>query len=360
MIERCPTGINGFDRLCQGGFVRNSDNLVVGGPGSGKTTFLLEFLWNGATKFNENGLYCSFEPDVVEILKDGMIYGWDFTKLNNQGKIKFMRFAPQTSIDELKSELTKIISKNNIKRICFDPISVLAMNFGDIGKMRQIIFELSSLLKRLKVTSVLADESLEGGMGEDNSELVKTNVLRFLSDSVIIFYESNIAGAGDRALRIAKMRRTSHERNAVGMKITPRGIEVIDPSLVIKEIPSLEENKYIEEVQQQDIQDIQQPNQFPVTQNPQQYKENKEKNEQKNISVLNIQPPQQQDSEQQQNHPLLKKKKSLKPNTSQTKDLDKAKDFIKQTKLRGYSNRQIKDIFLQKGWNEEQIEKLFL
>ena len=42
VIDRCPSGIEGFDRICQGGFVRNSDNLIIGGPGSGKTTFLLQ------------------------------------------------------------------------------------------------------------------------------------------------------------------------------------------------------------------------------------------------------------------------------------------------------------------------------
>jgi KaiC/GvpD/RAD55 family RecA-like ATPase len=115
IVERCPTGIEGFDKLCQGGFVRNSDNLILGGPGSGKSTFLLQFLWNGVTKFGENGLYCSFEPDIIETLKDGMMMGWDFTKLSNDDKIKFMRFAPQTSIEELKAELTRMISKYDIK-----------------------------------------------------------------------------------------------------------------------------------------------------------------------------------------------------------------------------------------------------
>jgi KaiC/GvpD/RAD55 family RecA-like ATPase len=249
LIERCPTGIEGFDKLCQGGFVRNSDNLIVGGPGSGKTTFLLQFLWNGVSKFNENGLYCSFEPDIVETLKDGMVHGWDFTKLSNEGRIKFMRFAPQTSVDELKSELTKMVSKYDIKRIAFDPISVLAMNLDDQGKIRQTIFDLSSLMKRLKVTCVFADESLEGEIGPVDREWAKTDILRFLSDSVTIFYESGIAGVGDRALRISKMRRTSHERIAVGMKIMPLGIEVIDPSLTIGDLPSLydEEGEKIEE-----------------------------------------------------------------------------------------------------------------
>jgi len=90
------------------------------------------------------------------------------------------------------------------------------------------IFELSSLMKRFKVTTVFVDESLEGemGMGRDG-EWTKTDILRFLSDSVSIFYESGVAGVGDRAVRIAKMRRTAHERKAVGMKIGDEGVEVL-------------------------------------------------------------------------------------------------------------------------------------
>ena len=229
VIDRCPTGIVGFDKICRGGFVRNSDNLIVGGPGSGKSTFLLQFLWNGATRFNENGLYCSFEPDIVDTLNDTMIYGWDFSRLSEEGKIKFMRFSPQTSIDNLKKELTKMISKNGIRRICFDPISVLALNLNDQGKIRETIFELSALMKRLKVTTVFVDESLEGNMETAGSgDWTKTDILRFLSDSVTIFYESGIAEVGDRAIRIAKMRRTAHERKAVGKNIGDKGIEIVE------------------------------------------------------------------------------------------------------------------------------------
>ena len=237
VIDRCPTGIVGFDKICQGGFVRNSDNLIVGGPGSGKSTFLLQFLWNGVSQFNENGLYCSFEPDIVDTLNDAMAYGWDFSKMSSEGKIKFMRFAPQTSIEELKAELTRMISQNNIKRICFDPISVLALNSNDSGKMRQTIFELSSLMKRFKVTTIFADESLEEGIwASTGGEWTKTDILRFLSDSVSVFYESDIAGTSDRAVRIVKMRRTRHERKAIGMAIGDKGIEVIAPASMINTI----------------------------------------------------------------------------------------------------------------------------
>ncbi len=228
VIDRCPTGIEGFDKMCNGGFVRNSDNLIIGGPGSGKSTFLLQFLWNGITKFNENGLYCSFEPDIVDTLGDAMTKGWDFSRMSAEGKIKFMRFSPGTSIDELKSELTRMISKNDVKRVCFDPISVLALDQGDIGKMRQKIFDVSSLMKRLKVTTLFADESLDGEGIERpaNGDWTKTDILKFLSDSVTLFYDFGLADVGDRAVRITKMRRTDHLRKPIGMKIGDKGVEL--------------------------------------------------------------------------------------------------------------------------------------
>ena len=240
VMDRCPTGIVGFDKICLGGFVRNSDNLIVGGPGSGKSTFLMQFLWNGVTMFNENGLYCSFEPDIVDTLNDAMSYGWDFSKLSSEGRVKFMRFAPQTSIEELKSELTKMIAQNNIKRICFDPISVLALNLSDPGKIRQTIFDLSALMKRLKVTTVFVDESLEDAWSTSGGDWTKTDILRFLSDSVTVFYESGVAGVGDRAIRVAKMRRTGHERKPVGMRITSKGIEVIENGVEKEAVPDIE------------------------------------------------------------------------------------------------------------------------
>ncbi len=229
VIERCATGIRGFDDISQGGFVRNSSNVIIGGPGSGKTTFLLQFLHNGVTKYQENGLYCSFEPDIIETINDASSYGWDFFKLSESGKIRFVKFSPETTIDELKSELTKIISQNNIRRLCIDPVSILAISINEQGKIRQKIFELVSLMKRLKVTTILADESMEaemtGGFREGN--WTKTDIIRFLSDSVTIFYTSGLAATSDRALRIEKMRRTAHRRNLIGMKVTDVGVNVI-------------------------------------------------------------------------------------------------------------------------------------
>lgn len=229
VIERSRTGILGYDAMSHGGFVKNSSNVVVGGPGSGKSTFLLEFLYNGVTKYNENGLYCSFEPDILDTLNDTYAHGWDFFRLAEEGRIKFIKFSPDTSIDELKNELTRLISQHDIRRICFDPVSVLALNVENEGKVRERVFDLVSLMKRLKVTSLLADESLddEGSGNVREGEWTKTDIIRFLCDSVTVLYTAGLSGDADRSIRIEKMRRTDHDRKIVGMKITDKGIDVL-------------------------------------------------------------------------------------------------------------------------------------
>ena len=41
---KAPTGIVGFDEITSGGLPRGRATLLVGGPGSGKTIFAMQFL----------------------------------------------------------------------------------------------------------------------------------------------------------------------------------------------------------------------------------------------------------------------------------------------------------------------------
>ena len=42
-IPRISSGIPGLDKLIEGGFKKNSINLIAGEPGSGKTIFAVQF-----------------------------------------------------------------------------------------------------------------------------------------------------------------------------------------------------------------------------------------------------------------------------------------------------------------------------
>jgi circadian clock protein KaiC len=44
VLEKSPTGIRGFDEITEGGLPKGRPALIVGGAGSGKTVFGMEFL----------------------------------------------------------------------------------------------------------------------------------------------------------------------------------------------------------------------------------------------------------------------------------------------------------------------------
>lgn len=218
LVERCPTGIPGFEKISNGGLVRNNVYLVKGGPGAGKTIFLLEFLWNGLA-YRENGAYLSFETDLFDIYKDATTMGWDFEKYDQTGNCRFIRLNPRTTEKEIEKQLMQLIAKNDIKRVCIDPVNLYAMSF-DKSEMRQTIYNLVALLKRLNVTVILSEE-----VAADFSEGNDTHSeIEFLSDGVIELHSLGVGGEADRAIRIVKMRRSKHIREPVPMEISDKGI----------------------------------------------------------------------------------------------------------------------------------------
>jgi circadian clock protein KaiC len=227
--NRCPTGIPGFDDLCQGGLYRNSINALLGGPGAGKTTFLLQFLYNGVHKYNEPGLYVSFESHDEDVFNDAKTYGWDFLKLHQEGKCYFMRISPKITVDELRHKIEMMVIDKRIKRVCLDPISLLSIYLKNDPIIREIVYNLTLMLKRLKITTIIADETIEGTVENfslGNNEQ-RTTAIKFLSDGLINLYSSGLGGESDRAIRITKMRRTNHARGPVPFRITRNGISVI-------------------------------------------------------------------------------------------------------------------------------------
>ena len=65
--ERVKVGIPGLDDMLGGGLIPGSICAIVGSYGTGKTTFSLEFVWEGLQK-GENIIYISLEEQKERIL----------------------------------------------------------------------------------------------------------------------------------------------------------------------------------------------------------------------------------------------------------------------------------------------------
>ncbi len=228
--DRVPTGIPGFDKLIGGGFIKGSTNLLAGGTGSGKSIFSMEFLYNGISKFNEPGLYICFEEGIASLKEDAKMFGWDFDKYEKNKKITFLYLTPYTTTD-LQSLLAEEIPKSKAKRVVIDSISIFAMALNDLYRIRKQIFFLVNALQKAGATSILTSEivgeaPLDISSSTRDGSFSRYGVEEFIADSVITLHNSGLGGAGDRAIRVVKMRRTDHTKGPVPFEIGNQGVKV--------------------------------------------------------------------------------------------------------------------------------------
>ena len=224
---RAPTGIPELDAMLHGGLMRGDVTLVVGSAGTGKTTLALQYLVNGATKFNENGLYITFEHMPSQIYRDSANFGWDIKKLEAEGKLRVVCTSPPVLVQfvEQRNPIDAIIEEINAKRIVIDSISHLEA-FIPTSELRGELYRLINHLKMKELTSVFTAESHE----VFGDRLVVTGVgLSFLVDCIILLRMVEIQSSLKKALTILKIRGSDHDKQLREFEITSSGIKASSP-----------------------------------------------------------------------------------------------------------------------------------
>jgi circadian clock protein KaiC len=75
------TGISGLDTIFRSGIPRGNVLLVEGAAGTGKTLLGMEFIYRGATQYNEPGIIVTFEVSPQKLMCDAAGFGWDLETL---------------------------------------------------------------------------------------------------------------------------------------------------------------------------------------------------------------------------------------------------------------------------------------
>ena len=224
-IKRITTGINNFDSLIQGGFEKNSTNLLVGSSGSGKTIFAVQFLIEGIKK-GEKCLYVTFEEKKDEFYKNMLDFGWDLAKFENQGKFVFLEYTPEkvnTMLEEGGGNIESIVLKKKITRLVIDSITSFELLFEEELKKREAALELFGMLRKWDCTSLLTYE------GEPFSEKkFASHTLEFESDSIILLYfvRAGKEKERERYIEVLKMRGTKHSRRIYSLSINKSGVVI--------------------------------------------------------------------------------------------------------------------------------------
>jgi circadian clock protein KaiC len=222
--EKVKTDIPGLDAMIGGGFERKSVIIVSGTAGSGKTILSLQFLYNGATNYNEPGLYVTFEEQKESIFKHMLSFGWDFAQLEKERKLVFLEYPPH-EVDRFISEgavIEDMVRDYGIQRVVMDSITSFMLLYNEEYRRRQVFLKTMEILRKWGCTTLLTSE----GMGTEDGEVKTRFGVEFLADGLLSIHSIKKGGVKEFALEVVKLRGAAHDMRMNLMKITPQGIEV--------------------------------------------------------------------------------------------------------------------------------------
>ena len=208
--ERVKVGILGLDDMLGGGLIPGSICSIIGTYGTGKTTFSLEFVWEGLKK-KENIIYISLEEREDKILAYMQQKGWDVKPFLNKS-LFVIRLDPtdfNLANNRIKNELPKLIEEVKANRVVIDPISLFEDLFTTDFDRRQEMFRFIEGLRDKKCTIMMTSET-----DRDNVFSSRHGLIEYLSDTVILLRYVRPSDLTDvhLALEVVKMRMSAHSR----------------------------------------------------------------------------------------------------------------------------------------------------
>jgi KaiC/GvpD/RAD55 family RecA-like ATPase len=217
---RIKIDIPGMDELINGGLIPGTLTLLTGTTGTGKTVFSNQFIYNGATKFNQPGVYVSFEEPSENIKANVKNFGIDFEPLEKQGKVAFVRYDPY-HVEDVYELIETTVKRVKAKRVVIDSVSALGLTVRDAPELRRMIFNLSLLLRKLNCTSILTSEILP-----TQTSLSRFGVEEFVSDTIIVLYYLRSDSQYSRSITVWKMRGSEHSHRLHPYKIIDKGVMI--------------------------------------------------------------------------------------------------------------------------------------
>jgi circadian clock protein KaiC len=228
-LPKARTGIKGLDDVTFGGLPAGRPTLICGGPGCGKTLIATSFLVNGATLFNEPGVFMSFEESSADLIQNVASLGCDLASLIAEKKIAvdFVRVerseieeSGEYDLEGLFVRLGHAIKSIGAKRVVLDTLEVLFAGLGDTQILRSELRRLFGWLKEKQVSAIITAERGSGA-------LTRFGLEEYVSDCVMLLDNRVDEQITTRRLRIVKYRGSAHGTNEYPFLIDQRGISVL-------------------------------------------------------------------------------------------------------------------------------------
>jgi len=227
MVERVRSGVEGLDRLMEGGFLKGDVILLAGNTGSGKTIFSVEFICKGATEYGEKGVYATFEESAETLKRNMLGFGFDLERLEREGLIRVLDLeAIKGSGMSANIEfILNALKEMNAKRMVIDSLTAFLSACQEKFEYRMLMHLFYKILKKMGCTSIMTC-SVPTGL-----DTLGLGIEEFIADSVITLESTISDGQLKTRFLIRKMRGTSHSKKYHEVVIDREGLKIVPFSM---------------------------------------------------------------------------------------------------------------------------------
>jgi circadian clock protein KaiC len=221
VIERLPSGNERLDEILNGGLFRNSINLIVGVPGSGKTILSQQFAFHNATAEHPALYLSTLSEPLDKILRFGETLKVFDREAVREGRVIYEDLGQVLGSDGLENILATVerfLKELHPGVVVIDSFRAFHAVANDATHFRRFLYGLTRLLSASATTAVWnAPYTREQAHQE----------AEFAIADCIIALDIKQAGAREvRVMQVLKLRGSSYRSGEHAYRITEAGFEV--------------------------------------------------------------------------------------------------------------------------------------
>ncbi|MGD1856190.1 MAG: circadian clock protein KaiC [Leptolyngbyaceae cyanobacterium] len=221
---RITSGSAELDRICGGGFFRDSILLVSGATGTGKTLMVTEFMAGGVAN-DERCLLFAFEESRDQLFRNATGWGVDYEQMERDGRLKVVcRYPETTGLEDHMVKIKEDMDSFKPNRVAIDSLSALE-RVSTLRSFREFIISLTSHIKQSEVAGLFTSTtpSLVGGTSITEAHIST------ITDSIILLRYVEMYGEVRRGLTVLKMRGSMHDKDIREFTIDHQGMHIGRP-----------------------------------------------------------------------------------------------------------------------------------